>query len=412
MINSVEKIVKDLFEGIRGLPDIFRRPKALWGWVLRNPGLPLTAVALLAVVPLVLPVTDFALGKIYHPVAKKQLFGLVNTMEDDARLDVRKAQVRWLLWFFACAASSSIILLQVPKARKEALWADDAADNPDGTVVEKHSSLTAVGPDGRYLLGDEIGRGAMGIIYSATDRVLDREVALKELPVHLADDPDRYKRFQREARILARLAHPGILQVFDLLEEAGRHFFVMELVDGGDLKEHVDRDGSFTMERVCLLGVPIIDALNYLHGQGIIHRDLKPANILLTRDGQPKISDFGMARWIHDSGLTMEGSILGSPNYMSPEQAAGKELDYRSDFYSLGVLFYWLFTGETPFDGDVQSVLSQHLTQTPDPPSSRNSDIPDDVERVILSLMEKDPKVREQDLVEVEKVLSAYTKKG
>ncbi|UCG38418.1 MAG: protein kinase [bacterium] len=199
----------------------------------RTPRLPVTILAILVAVPLLLVPADFVLNRIYHPVAQKQLFGLMTTIKDDVRLDRRKTQVRWLLWILACAASASVLLLEVPRIRQDILAEGDPGGAADDTVVEKVAAASAVGAGGRYRLKGEIGRGSMGIIYSAVDVVLDRPVAVKALPSHFAADPARYERFRREALTLARLAHPGIVQVFDLVEDAGRHFFIMELVEGG-----------------------------------------------------------------------------------------------------------------------------------------------------------------------------------
>lgn len=409
MAENIGNYPERVMEGVRSLPDVLRRPRALWKWVLDNPRLPLTILAILVAVPLLLVPVDLFLGKIYHPVAEEKLFGLMTSIKDDARLDRRKAQVRWLLWVLAAGASASLLLMRMPEIREDILAEEGETGTADDTVLAKPVMSASIGPKGRYRLQEEIGRGAMGIIYSAMDTVLDRPVAVKELPHHFTSDPDRYQRFQREARTLAKLAHPGIVQVFDLIEDEGRHFFIMELVQGGDLAEHVKREGQPSVPEACRLGISVSSALSYLHAEGVVHRDLKPANILLTRDRQPKLTDFGMARFVSDSGLTTEGAILGSPRYMSPEQAGGKEADHRSDLYSFGVLLYWLLTGRTPFDGDVASVLSQHLTQPPDPPSTLNSEIPGDVERVILSLLAKDPGEREQDLTDVTVTLRAWS---
>ena len=400
---------KQLGEGARGLPGVWREPKAVLAWGKDNPRIPAAMAGLFLTVLLVLPVADFALEKIYHPVARKELFGLVSSIEEDARLAPRKAQVRWLLWTAALAGSIGLFLFHVPGIRSylsEGKGRDEVEGErtaPDGyaTVAQETAPNRAVGPGGRYLVTHEAGRGAMGVVYAARDTVLDREVAIKELPHHLAADAGKYERFRREARALANLSNPTVVQIYDLLEEGGAPYLVMELVKGGNLQELLDGTASLPLERACRLGASIARALAYVHGKGIVHRDLKPANILLTEAGEPRITDFGVARWAHETGLTLEGSLIGSPNYMSPEQAAGKTADARSDLYSFGVLLYRLLAGSAPYSGDVPAILSQHMTATPDPPSARNGSVSEDLDAVVLSLMARDPGDREGDLEKV-----------
>ncbi len=397
IVDHLKTLPGRLQQGVREVPGLLRQPRSVLMWGVRNPRLPLTVLAVVMAVPLLLPATDYLLAKIYHPVAKKELFGLVNTIREDERLRIRQTQVRWLLWTGAAAGGVSIFLLQVPLMRR---YRPDGevVSAADATMVEEKPAPGSVGPEGRYRIDMEIGRGAMGVVYQVRDTVLDRDVAIKELPAHLAADPEKYERFRREARALANLAHPGVVQVYDLLDEDGRAFLVMELVKGGNLQELFDSSGTLPMAKACGFGLSIAKALAYVHSKEIVHRDLKPANILLTEEGRPKITDFGVARWAHDSGLTLEGSVIGSPNYMSPEQAAGKTVDHRSDLYSFGVLLYWLITGSTPYNGDVPAILSQHMTGTPDPPSARNSSVSADLEGTVLSLMARDPEEREPDL--------------
>jgi tRNA A-37 threonylcarbamoyl transferase component Bud32 len=378
--------------------------------MVRNPRVPLAALAVLVAVPLVLPVADYLLEKIYQPVVQKELFGLINTVHEDERLGARQAQVRWLLWVCALAGSISILLLQIPLARSEIADRDDdpeeAGSYKDATLVEE-PIVRCVGPGDRYRFEAEVGRGAMGIVYQARDTVLDRDVAVKELPEHLASDPEKNERFRGEARALANLTHPGVVQVYDLLDHERRTYLVMEFVKGGNLQELFDRSGQIPLNRACGFGLSIAQALAYVHETGIVHRDLKPSNILLTEEGLPKITDFGVARWTNESSLTADGAIIGSPNYMSPEQAAGKVADQRSDLYSFGVLLYWLITGTTPYSGDALAILSQHMTGTPRPPSAENKSISEEMDKAVLSLMEKDPGAREHGLKKAIAVLTA-----
>jgi len=267
---------------------------------------------------------------------------------------------------------------------------------------ENHDSI---GPGGRYILEEELGTGGMGTVYSGLDTVLDRRVAVKKLSDRFMGDDEYLSRFRREARALAKLTHPAIVQVYDLIEDRGRYWMALEYVDGGDLAAYVnDRKQVPLIESTAMIR-RIADGLACAHRQGIIHRDLKPANILLTRNQDPKISDFGLARLACSSILTQEGAILGSPRYMSPEQAAGNDSDERSDIYALGVTFYELLAGRPPFDGDTARVLAQHITQPPPPLGQIPVDIPEDIETLIMQMLAKDPRERPANMIEIVEIL-------
>ena len=246
----------------------------------------------------------------------------------------------------------------------------------------------------RYEIVRELGQGNMGVVFDAVDHVLDRPVALKQLPAWLATEADFVARFQQEARALARLSHPHIVQVYDFFEAQGRIFMVLERVAGGDLARKIAREGAFDVAAAADLGVKMAGALGYAHEQGIVHRDFKPSNVLVTEDGTPKVTDFGLAKIARSSTLTQEGAVLGSPLYMSPEQAAGKPADLRSDIYALGVTLYELLTGRTPFSGDTAQVLAQQITQPPPAPRAFNPDLPEELQRHLLSMLAKDPGAR------------------
>ena len=178
-------------------------------------------------------------------------------------------------------------------------------------------------PSGRYTLQEELGRGAMGVVYAAMDRVLDRAVAVKEFSPSVVSDPQLMERFEREARSLARLTHPNIVQVYDLLEETDRLWMVIELVEGGDAATLLSRRGRLDPVETARIGAQVAEGLAYAHGRGVVHRDVKPANVLLTRDGTAKVADFGIAKMLGSGQETVAGTVFGSPSYMSPEQASG-----------------------------------------------------------------------------------------
>lgn len=265
-----------------------------------------------------------------------------------------------------------------------------------------------IGPGGRFQTISELGRGGMGVVYLAKDTVLDRDVALKELPARLAGDEGFAARFRQEARVLAKLSHPNIVQVFDLVDHKGALFMAMELVTGGDLDNMIRKVGRMPPSMVARLMAPVADAMALAHSKGIVHRDFKPMNVLLTGDGVPKVTDFGLAKIAAELGDTMhtqEGAILGSPRYISPEQASGRPADARADVYSFGVTLYLLFTGKLPFEGDTGSLLAQHITQPPPDPRSVSADLPDAVVSLLTGLLEKDPDRRSPDMTGIARAL-------
>jgi len=271
-------------------------------------------------------------------------------------------------------------------------------------------SALSVGPEGRYRVEEQLGSGAMGVVYRAKDSRLDRSVALKELPGWLSNDEEYVARFRREAKALASLTHPYIVQVHDLVEENGRLWLVLEFVEGGALATHLQTERRLPVAEAAKLTSQIAQGLAYVHGKGIIHRDLKPANILLTVGKEPKISDFGIAKLAESSGLTQEGSAVGSPRYMSPEQATGGRVDERSDIYSLGITFYEMLTGRVPFEGDTSSVLAQQIIQAPAPPRELLPEIPAGLEALVLQMLAKDPAKRPQNMMDVTNSLEAFVK--
>ena len=258
---------------------------------------------------------------------------------------------------------------------------------------------------GRYQLGKVIGRGGMAQVRQATDTRLGREVAVKELRLDLASDPTFQARFRREAQAAAGLNHPNIVSVYDTGEElepaTGIHvpYIVMELVHGRTLRD-ILRDGRPILpERALEFSQGVLDALSYSHKAGIVHRDIKPDNVMLTTSGLVKVMDFGIARAVSDTSSTMTqtAAVIGTAQYLSPEQARGETVDARSDIYSAGCLLYELLVGRPPFQGDSPvSVAYQHVRELPVPPSQLDAVVTPPMDAVVLKALEKDPADRYQ----------------
>jgi eukaryotic-like serine/threonine-protein kinase len=283
---------------------------------------------------------------------------------------------------------------------------------PDGGLVGR-----TLGP---YRVVESLGSGGMGHVYAAEDTRLDRRVALKVLPPEMAEHPDKLARFQREAKAVASLSHPGIVTLLTPLEEAdGVRFLTMELVEGETLSKSIPAHG-FPIERFLSLAIALTDAVAAAHRQGILHRDLKPENVMLTPDGRLKVLDFGLAKLRFDApdeadgdrtmretqSVTQDGRIVGTVAYMSPEQAQGLPVDHRSDIFTLGILLYEMATGERPFRGNTNlSVLSSILKDTPRPASELRDDVPKPLARMIQRALEKRPEDRYQSATDLRRDL-------
>src|SRR5215217_3612239 len=248
---------------------------------------------------------------------------------------------------------------------------------------------------GRYELKHVVGSGGMSSVYCAFDTLLERNVALKVLHDQYGDDEEYVERFRREARAVAQLSHPNIVTVIDRGEEDGKQFIVFELIEGDNLKDLVERGGPLPVRRVLELGLEVGRALAFAHSQGLVHRDVKPQNVLLNGDGRAKVTDFGIARTLDVDGMTQTGTVLGTSNYIAPEQASGQPVDAHSDVYSLGAVLYELLTGDVPFPGEnFVAVAMKHLHEPAPNLLDVRKDVPLRVAAAVDRALEKDPEQR------------------
>ncbi|MFO8055749.1 MAG: protein kinase [bacterium] len=266
--------------------------------------------------------------------------------------------------------------------------AEQAATVSRGPVS---GSAERPGRPSRYNLLEEVGRGGMGIVYKAEDSTLERTVAFKVLPSNLKDHPQALRNFFREAKSAARLNHPNIVTVYDAGEESETYYIAMEFVEGDTIKYILTKEGVFSPRAILVIAGQVCKALEYAHGRRVVHRDIKSSNIMWTPDKQVKIMDFGLAKVLEEvKGYQTIAS--GTPYYMSPEQVLGKDIDHRTDIYSLGITMFEMATGALPF---MQGDATYHHVHTPPPEAKdKNPDVPDELNRIILRCMQKDPDER------------------
>ncbi|MCE9563131.1 MAG: serine/threonine protein kinase [Planctomycetes bacterium] len=282
-----------------------------------------------------------------------------------------------------------------------------------GRAAELSHTLTAPRPlptIPNYEVIGELGRGGMGVVYKARHIKLNRPTAIKMLLGGQYADTIAHVRFLIEAEVVAQIQHPHAVQVFEFGQHDGQPFFAMEFVDGGTLAGKLHLEARFTPRNAAMMVGKLADGIAAAHAKGIVHRDLKPANVLLDPHGEPKVTDFGLAK-VGSSDMTDSGAIMGTPSYMSPEQAAGrtKEVGTPTDVYALGVILYELMSGRAPFRGDsVMETIQQVLTREPARPRTVVPSIPRDLETICLKCMEKDPKARYSTVPELASDLRAY----
>ena len=265
---------------------------------------------------------------------------------------------------------------------------------------------------GHYRIVRQLGSGGMGEVYAAEDQKLHRVVALKILSAPFGPDDERRQRFEREAQAVAALNHPNIVTIYSVEQYGSTHFLTTEIVEGKPLSVSIP-SGGLPLDRLLKLAIPLADAVSAAHHRGITHRDLKPANVMVGDDGRLKVLDFGLAKlkeehspaaatMIATQTLTGEGRIIGTVAYMSPEQAEGRPIDYRSDIFSLGIVLYEMATGERPFKGNTSvSVLSSILKDAPRNVTEINRTLPRDLARIVRRCLMKDPEDRYQSAKDI-----------
>jgi hypothetical protein len=290
------------------------------------------------------------------------------------------------------------------------------ASGAAGSVVAARGSLLgmALQPGqqiaGRYTIERELGRGGMGAVYLAADGKLGERVALKIIHTVLAPDAETADRFRREVASARKVTHPNVIRIHDLIEDEGLFLMSMEHFEGQTLAAHLGRVGALrVIDAQHILG-QICDGVAAAHAAGVVHRDLKPGNVLIDGEQRVKVIDFGLAKATFLAGMTATGLIVGTPEYMAPEQVRGQACDARTDVYSLGALAYHAFVGRPPFAGETPIAIGfLHVTEPPRPPRELRPDLPESIERAILRALEKEPVKRFADAAELKRALAGGT---
>jgi len=278
----------------------------------------------------------------------------------------------------------------------------------DATLEELTTGSTFAN---RYQIIEELGKGGMGKVYRALDKKLNEEVALKLLKPEIASDEKTVERFRNELRLARKISHRNVGRMHELMEYMGVHYITMEYIPGQDLQSLIRQTGKLTAETAVSIAKDVCEGLAEAHRLDVVHRDLKPGNILIDKQGDAKILDFGIARSLKSKGFTGTRMMIGTPEYMSPEQVDDEDIDHRSDIYSLGVILYEMLTGRVPFDGDTPlSVAYKHKNKTPPNPREFNTQITDELNVLILKCLEKDKEARYQSAGEVRSQLEEIDK--
>jgi len=264
---------------------------------------------------------------------------------------------------------------------------------------------------GRYQIIEELGKGGMGRVYKALDTKIDEKIALKLIKPEIATDKRTIERFSNELKYARKIRHKNVCHMYDLGEEKGNHYITMEFVEGEDLKSMIRMSGQLSTGMTIKVANQICEGLSEAHKLGMIHRDLKPGNVMIDKDGNARIMDFGLVRSLEAKSITGAGVMIGTPEYMSPEQVEGKEIDKRSDLYSLGAALYEMVTGQVPFEGDTPFTIGvKHKSEIPQEPKKINEQIPDDLNLLIMKCLEKDKDNRYQSAEEIHSDLEKIEK--
>src|SRR6516165_84564 len=261
----------------------------------------------------------------------------------------------------------------------------------------------------RYEILAVLGQGGMGAVYKARDQELDRVVALKVIRPELTTNPEILKRFKQELILARQVTHRNVIRIFDLGQADGLKFITMEFLEGQDLRVELTKRGKFSPEDAARIILQISRALEVAHGEGVVHRDLKPQNIMLDANGRAYVMDFGIARSAYLPGMTQTGALIGTPEYMSPEQAKGEKLDERSDLFSLGVIFYELLTGNSPYYSDTPlATLWKRMQEKAKPLTEVDPTIPKEISDIVAKLLEIEPKDRFASATEFAQQLESW----
>ncbi|MFB0566278.1 MAG: protein kinase [Candidatus Aminicenantaceae bacterium] len=263
----------------------------------------------------------------------------------------------------------------------------------------------------RYEVIEELGKGGMGRVYRVVDKKVNEEVALKLIKPEIASDHKTIERFNNELKTARRISHKNVCRMYHLGEDEGTHYITMEYVSGESLKSMIRMTKQLSVATAVNIGMQVCEGLNEAHRLGVVHRDLKPQNIVIDREGNARIMDFGLARSLKTKGVTEAGVIIGTPAYMAPEQVEAEEVDQRSDIYSLGVVLFEMLTGRVPFEGEtVLSIVMKHKSEIPPDPKRINRRIPEELSRLVLKCLEKDKESRYQSVGEVHDELARIEK--
>ena len=451
--NTVADSAHRLFNNAALLPSMIRKPRliGLWLATARRAQIAL-GLALLVLVFAPPPALSVVSDRLYPPVFERQnvferLFEGRRTEANPLR-EVRYRQFLTGVWILGLSPFLVLLLQHIPVSVRlgrdeaqrliksaeqlattdpersarlyqtaqglmlDAEHARASASNPTQVISRAGSPAktpTRVGTVNRYRVDSAIGSGGMGVVYAGTDTLLKRPVALKQLFSHLVDDTEHSERFRQEALALASLTHPHIVTIYDLIEHNGHFWIIMELLTGGSLADLISSQGGLPVKRCVEITCAIAGGLDYAHERGIVHRDIKPMNVLFSSDGEPKLTDFGNAKLSESVVHTREGLMMGSPAFMSPEQVDGSLIDLRTDIYSLGITLYQMLTGEVPFEGELSSLLAQHVHKPPRPPSELNPTVSAQLDTVLLTMLAKLPSDRYQSCKETIAALLAAT---